>query len=308
MSSIISKENFKWHVILIRILLIIGTVAVVVWSMPHDNTSMFYVEQGKPWKYSELTAPFDFPVYKSDDIIDHERDSVMKLFESYYKYNQDTERLMESKFIADYADGIPDVPDYFINIISNRLRSLYQQGIMDQKQYDQLRRDTTNMIRIVSDKQASSVSIMEVYSEKMAYEQLFMDEALVPQKAALQKCNLNNYITPNLSYDRERSEMARNELLSSIPLASGLVQKGEKIVDRGEIVTERTYLIIESYLRENDRRNQDKAQSRISLIGQILYVSILMACFTLYLILYRGDYFEKPRSIAMLYAFIVISQ
>ncbi len=306
MSSIISKENFKWHVILIRILLIIGTVAVVVWSMPHDNTSMFYVEQGKPWKYSELTAPFDFPVYKSDDIIDHERDSVMKLFEPYYKYNQDTERLMESKFIADYADGIPDVPDYFINIISNRLRSLYQQGIMDQKQYDQLRRDTTNMIRIVSDKQASSVSIMEVYSEKMAYEQLFMDEALVPQKAALQKCNLNNYITPNLSYDRERSEMARNELLSSIPLASGLVQKGEKIVDRGEIVTERTYLIIESYLRENDRRNQDKAQSRISLIGQILYVSILMACFTLYLILYRGDYFEKPRSIAMLYAFIVI--
>jgi putative nucleotidyltransferase with HDIG domain len=267
---------------------------------------MFYVEQGKPWKYSELTAPFDFPVYKSDDIIDHERDSVMKLFEPYYKYNQDTERLMESKFIADYADGIPDVPDYFINIISNRLRSLYQQGIMDQKQYDQLRRDTTNMIRIVSDKQASSVSIMEVYSEKMAYEQLFMDEALVPQKAALQKCNLNNYITPNLSYDRERSEMARNELLSSIPLASGLVQKGEKIVDRGEIVTERTYLIIESYLRENDRRNQDKAQSRISLIGQILYVSILMACFTLYLILYRGDYFEKPRSIAMLYAFIVI--
>ena len=306
MSSIISKENFKWHVILIRILLIIGTVAVVVWSMPHDNTSMFYVEQGKPWKYSDLTAPFDFPVYKSDDIIDHERDSVMKLFEPYYKYNQDTERLMESKFIADYADGIPDVPDYFINIISNRLRSLYQQGIMDQKQYDQLRRDTTNMIRIVSDKQASSVSIMEVYSEKMAYEQLFMDEALVPQKAALQKCNLNNYITPNLSYDRERSEMARNELLSSIPLASGLVQKGEKIVDRGEIVTERTYLIIESYLRENDRRNQDKAQSRISLIGQILYVSILMACFTLYLILYRGDYFEKPRSIAMLYAFIVI--
>lgn len=306
MSSIISKENFKWHVILIRILLIIGTVAVVVWSMPHDNTSMFYVEQGKPWKYSELTAPFDFPVYKSDDVIDHERDSVMKLFEPYYKYNQDTERLMESKFVADYADGIPDVPDYFINIISNRLRSLYQQGIMDQKQYDQLRRDTTNMIRIVSDKQASSVSIMEVYSEKMAYEQLFMDEALVPQKAALQKCNLNNYITPNLSYDRERSEMARNELLSSIPLASGLVQKGEKIVDRGEIVTERTYLIIESYLRENDRRNQDKAQSRISLIGQILYVSILMACFTLYLILYRGDYFEKPRSIAMLYAFIVI--
>jgi putative nucleotidyltransferase with HDIG domain len=94
--------------------------------------------------------------------------------------------------------------------------------------------------------------------------------------------------------------------MASIPLASGLVQKGQKIVDRGEIVTDRTYRIIDSYVRENDRRNQDKTQNQISLIGQILYVSVLMICFTLYLSLYRKDYFENSRNAAMLYTFIVI--
>ena len=306
MSNFNLRENIIWHDILIRALLVIVTVAIVVWIMPHENTNLFHVEQGKPWKYAELTAPFDFPIYKAESVVKHERDSIMKEYQPYYKYNVEIERQMVHKFTTDYADGIPNVPDDYISIISNRLHSLYQQGIMESKEYETLRSDTTNMINIVNKKQATSVSILEVYSAKRAYEQLFMDEKLIPMRAALQKCNLNNYIIPNLTYDRQRSETSRNELMASIPLASGLVQKGQKIVDRGEIVTDRTYRIIDSYVRENDRRNQDKTQNQISLIGQILYVSVLMICFTLYLSLYRKDYFENSRNAAMLYTFIVI--
>ncbi len=300
------KENVLLRDLLTRALLVIATVTIVVWAMPHESTSIYHVEQGKPWKYGELTAPFDFPIYKAESVISHERDSVMRQYEPYYRYNEETEMRMVHKFTTDYADGIQGVPDDFISIISNRLHSLYQQGIMESKEYEEMRADTSSMIRIVTNKQASSVSIMEIYSAKRAYEQLFQDEKLNTVRSQLQKCNLNNYITPNLSYDRERSETSKNELMSSIPLASGLVQKGQKIVDRGEIVTDRTYRIIESYIKENDRRNQDKTQNQISLIGHILYVTILMVCFTLYLSLYRKDYFEKPRSITMLYAFIVI--
>ncbi len=306
MSNFNLKDNILWHDLLIRAALVIATVAIAVWSMPHENTSKFHIEQGKPWKYAEFTAPFDFPIHKSEAIISQERDSLMKEYQPYYKYNEDIERKMVTKFTSDYADGIPNVPNDYISIISNRLHSLYQQGIMESREYEDLRRDTTSMVQVVKNKDASSVSIMEIYSSKKAYEQLFMDEKLMLLRAELQKCNLNNYITPNLIYDQERSETAKNELLASIPLATGLVQKGQKIVDRGDIVTDRTYRIIESFMRESDRRNQNQSQSQISLIGQILYVLILMVCFTLYLSLYRKDYFEKPRSITMLYAFIVI--
>lgn len=305
MSNFSLKENFVWRDFIIRMSLIIITVSIVVWLMPSDKSSTFYVDQGKPWKYADFTAPFDFPIYKSDDVIKHERDSLMRLYEPYYKYNEEMEVNMVRKFVSDYSDGIPGVSNDYISIISNRLHSLYQQGIMDQKEYAELRNDTTRMIRIVSNKQAVNVSIMEVYSPKGAYEQLFMDNKLAAQRALLQKCNLNDYIVPNLIYDRERSETSKNELLSSIPLATGLVQKGQKIVGRGEIVTDKTYRIVESYKKEDERRNQEK-QNQISLLGEILYVSILMICFTLYLTLYRKDYFEKPRNIAMLYTFIII--
>ncbi len=306
MSSTFQKDELKWRDILIRIGLVIITVVIVIWVMPHDNRSFFHAEEGKPWKYADFTAPYDFPIYKSEKKIKQERDSALLNYEPYYAFDKQTETRMVKKFNTDFADGIPGLPPNFNEIISNRLHSLYQQGIMEQKQYADLRSDTSQMIRVISGKQAISISINEVYSAKTAYEQLFMEPKLAAHRATLQKCNMNAYITPNLNYDRERSETSRNDLLSGIALASGIVQKGEKIVDQGEIVTDKTYRIIESFKRENERRHADDAQNKISLLGQILYVFILMTSFTLYLTLYRKDYFEKPRSIIMLYTFIII--
>ena len=306
MSTFNIMNDPYWRRMLLRIALVTASVGIVIWSMPRDNRTYFHVETGKPWKYADFTAPYDFPVYKSDDAIKAERDSALREYEPYYKFNKETESLMVHKFMNDYAQGIPGLPAEYLFVISNRLHSLYNQGIMEQKEYSELRSDTSKTIRVVNGKEATSVSIQEVYSAKTAYEQLFMDPKLAPQSSILRRCNLNDYIVPNLSYDRERSESSRDELLSGIALASGLVQKGEKIVDRGEIVTEKTYRIIESYKKDNERRNEGVTQNQISLTGQILYVTILMVCFTIYLSLYRIDYFDKPRSILMLYALIVI--
>jgi uncharacterized domain HDIG len=261
--------------------------------------------EGKPWKYTDFTAPFDFPVYKSEEAIRLEKDSLMRNYEPYYKFNQEKEAQMVKKFQTDYAEGIPGLEGDYVKIISNRLHSLYQQGIMAPSEYSELRADTTHMIRVVNGKQAVSVSIMEVYSAKTAYEQLFQDETLALQRPILQKCNLNDYITPNLIYDRERSETSINDIISSIALATGVVQKGQKIIGRGEIVTDKTYRIIESYIKENERLHQDDTLNQFALLGQIIYVSILFISFTLYLNLYRKDYLYKSRKIMMVYALIV---
>ena len=299
-------KELKWRDIITRTALVVITVVLVVWSIPEDSRTYFYVEEGKPWKYADFTAPFDFPIHKSEKTLKQERDSVMRLYEPYYKYNKEKEIEMVKRFNNDYADGLPGLQPEYKTIISKRLHSLYQKGIMEQKAYDELRRDTSNMIRVVSDKQAVSISITEVYSAKTAYEQLFHEDILAQQRSLLQKCNLNDYIVPNLIYDRERSESSKNDLLSGIPQASGLVQKGQKIVDRGEIVTEKTYRIIESFKMEDELRNEGVTQNQISLTGQILYIAIIMICFTVYLSLYRKDYFEKWRSYVMPYTLIVI--
>lgn len=306
MSTSYLRDNITWRSILVRAAIIIAAVAAIVWAMPGDGGGSFIAEKGRPWRYGDLTAPFDFPVYKSEATVKHERDSIISRYEPYYSFSSDVAGRQVRRFVSDHSDGIPGLPDDFISIIANRLRKVYQNGIISTTDYSKLDGDTLRTVRVVNGKSAVSVRITDLYSEKAAYEQLFFDKTLEAHRQALQKCNLNEYITPNLVYDEKRSTSSLNDLMNTIPLASGVVQKGQKIIGRGDIVDEEAYRVLESYRMENDRRNRNATQMRLTIAGDVLYVALLLTCFTIYLSLFRKDYFDKPRSTAMLYSLIVI--
>lgn len=300
------KDDLTLRSLLIRIAIVVGTVAVIVLTMPNDSSITFFSEVGKPWRYADLTASFDFPIYKSEKEVKAEQDSVKRAFEPYYNYINDEGDAQVSRFSSDFAEGMPDLEEDYISIIANRLTTVYKRGIIASSEYADLLTDSMKTIRVVTGKKASSVKVRDLYSEKSAYEQLFKDETTDEHRQALQKCNLSEYITANLIYDEEKSDAALTDELNTIPQASGVVQQGQKIIGRGDIITEEVYQILESYKIENERRNKDTTQIRLTMFGHVLYVSLFMICFTIYVSLFRKDYFEKYRNVAMLYALIVI--
>ena len=306
MSNFKLADLISWRDLFIRAALVVGAVALIVWAMPRDNETAFKIEIDKPWRYADLTAPFDFPIYKSQEAVQHEHDSLMKEFEPYYAIQVEQAGQQVRQFLKDYSEGIPGLPNDFVTIIANRLNSLYGQGIMSSSEYTQLSSDTTSMIRVVNGKNATSVQITKILSTVGAYEQLFTDPTLASHREQLQKCNLNDYILPNLVYDKERSEASQQDLFSSMPLAMGFVQRGQKIIDRGSIVDEKTYNILQSYIKESDRRKKDDTQLSVTILGELLYVALLMIGFTVFLTLFRNDYFEKLRSTAMIYSLIIV--
>jgi putative nucleotidyltransferase with HDIG domain len=306
MSSFNIKNDITWRDLLIRVSLIIVAVTIIVWLMPRSSHSNYKIEKGKPWIYGDLKAPFDFPIYKSDEAVKAERDSLMSQYEPYYIYNKEVAGMQLRQFAKDYSNGIPGLPDDYISIISNRLRTLYTQGIMSNADYSKLHKDTSQMIRIVNGKNAVSASITKVNSVVSAYEQIFLDNALASKRDLLRKCNLNDYISPNLTYDKARSEESLSDLQNSIPLASGVVQRGQKIIERGDIVDNKTYDILMSFKKETERLEENEPQISLTIMGQILLVSILITCFSVFLTLFRKDYFENFRSTAMLYALIIL--
>jgi len=300
------KTDITWRDFLIRCSFVVVTVAVIVWFMPRDHQNNFKIEKGKPWIHADLKAPFDFPIYKSEAAVKAERDSVMGMYEPYFNCNKETEGVQIRQFMKDYNKGIPGLTNDYISIIANRLHHIYQKGIMSNADYARYNRDTTQMIRVVSSRNAVSVQINSIYSTVTAYEMLFLDPIISDHRDILQKCSLNDYITPNLIFDKERSEAVLSDLHNSIPLASGLVQRGQKIIDRGDIVDTKTYEVLLSFQKEQERREKNEQQISVTIMGQILYVSVLVICFTVFLTLFRKDYFDKPRALTMLYALIVL--
>ena len=306
MEKFYSSRKLKWRNFLSRTLLVLITVLLIVWALPRNESKQFRYDIGKPWMYGSFIAKFDFPIYKTDETIKEQEDSLLETYQPYYNYDPAVEKKQVSKFLADYQNGIPGLPYNYVRLIADRLHRLYQAGIMDTPEYNEAYRDSTSQVRLVSGNSAQSISLGCVYSTLSAYEQLFIDEQIAMQRPILQRCNLNNYIEPNLIYDKGKSETERNDLLSSIPPASGMVMSGQKVIDRGDIVDEYTYRVLSSFEREIKRRSATQTQITNTIIGQVIFVTLMVFLFTMYLGLFRRDYFNKPRSIAMLYTLITL--
>lgn len=298
--------KYYWSSRLTPIALIIIAVIIIVFFLPRNSGPQFRYDVGKPWMYSSLIAKFDFPIYKTESAIKEEKDSITKNFEPYYNYDVNVEKEQTYRFLNDYRDGMPGLSKDYVSTVADRLHRLYQAGIMDTPEYSLTGKDTTRTIRVVNGKTAASIEIDCIYSTMTAYEKLFSDPKLAAQRQALQRCNLNEYIHPNLTYDKERSETEITDILSGIPLASGMVLSGQKIIDRGEIVDEYIFRVLNSFEKETQRRSATISAIPSTIAGQVVFVSMMIIMFTMFLWLFRKDYFNKPRSIAMLYVMITL--
>ncbi len=299
------EENY-WRNFFTKLVLVCLTVAVIVWFLPRNEGRQFRYDVGKPWMYGSIIATFDFPIYKTDDAIKHEQDSLLSQFQPYYGINPTVENVQVSRFLHDFKNGIPGLPKDFVGIIAGQLHNVYQMGIVNTTEYNRIFKDSTSMIRIISGKNVRSIPINSFYSTIAAYEHIFSNERLAAQRPLLSRCNLNNYIEANVLYDKEKSETEKSDMLSGIPLASGMVMSGQKIIDRGEVITDYSYRVLNSFEKEMKRRSSTEDEITTTILGQVLFVFILVMMFTSYLNLFRKDYFDKPRSITMLYAMITL--
>lgn len=305
-SSFYKKDEFFWRNLSIRAAFVLLTTLLIVWFLPRNEGRKFDYEVGEPWHYGTIIAKYDFPVYKTEEALAQERDSLLRQFQPYYDYNSIIEAEEIAKLRQDLRNNNVSLPAGFEEHIIDRLHRFYQSGIMETPTYNRIHADTTNQVRIVFGKDAESVNINSIFSTMSAYEQLRNDERFAQERSLLQRLNLNNYIVANLIYDKARTESAKNDLLSGISPASGIVMSGQRIIGQGEIVNEYSFRVLNSMQKEIQRRSASKTQLTYNLIGNTAYVFILVLLFTMYLGLFRRDYFEKMRNIAMLYVLITI--
>lgn len=307
MSKFNKIEDNYWRNIATRTILTLITIAVIVALLPRSQSKLFNYEVGQVWRYPALNAQFDFPVFKTDEAVKAERDSVVRHYQPYFNYNDEIEEQQIARFRENFKNGIPGLKGAgWVDYIAKRLQYLYALGIIDPTVETQLENKGETNVRIVVGKEAVSTSRDSILTTINAYERLFMDPRLGPNRTLLQSCNLNEYIEANLVYDKDRNLTEEDDLLNTVTPASGLVQQGERIIDNGSVVDEYKARVLSSYEKALAEHNAGESEITSTFIGQVIIVSILVLLFTLYLALFRKDYFVKPRNITMLYVMIVI--
>jgi len=239
--------------------------------MCYPNTGSFKYEfhKGNPWKHETLIAPFDFPIYKTDKDITEEKLEILKDYKPYFIYNDTIGDSHISNFTTAYLakwnnfillshnnrDSIELTKLKYssLNTCKSLFKQIYERGILNNDIND----NSIEEISIIKNRIAETIQLETVFTPVSAYN-YFLDTSKEKIKnksilAFIKKLNLNSFLYPNLTFNKEKSEQFKEQLLENVSLTKGIIQSGERIIMKGDIIDNGKYQILTSLKTEYEK-------------------------------------------------------
>lgn len=308
MKSTKQQKRTYWSRLLMKFVLVVLSTALVVYFMPRGDEFGYKYELNTPWNYGLLIANTKFPILKNDSTIRQERETTMRTFQPYYNYAPSVRDSMVNR-LYNYAanEWQGENAAMYVHHIAALLDTIYKHGVLSSDDYIRVsEKEHHKSIRKVHDNMAISVPLSKVFSLRSAYAYIMKQDTARYSQLVLQQYNINELIQQNLFYDKMKSEEELDELLQGISSYNGFVQAGQKIVDRGETVTEEVYDVLHSYEKDYERRNISETKIPYKSMGQAIFTLVIFISLITYLSLFRADYFENSRSVTLLFVLPVV--
>ncbi|HKK63643.1 MAG TPA: hypothetical protein VJ951_13855, partial [Bacteroidales bacterium] len=310
------KQKLKYY---FRGLLFILTIALIVLMMPSDAKFRYDIQKGKPWLHETLIAPFDFPVYKSEEVIEHEQDSLTSAQSPYFIYDSTSAReslqgLKERiNSLNETVDGV-QVTDHLVASIIPALNEIYEKGVIEKNEEFIRNYQDVESVSVVSQKVVEKRKLAQIYTPKQAYEllltktdQLLDSLQLVDaQEGIVDSLSLYHFVQPNLYFDKSTTEKMMNLKLADLSITKGMIQEGELIVSKGEVVDHATFEVLSSLKREYETKVGYSYKANLVLYGNIIFVFAAISLLFLFLYHFRRDILSNSLKITFILILVLL--
>ncbi|MBD5269040.1 MAG: HDIG domain-containing protein [Bacteroides sp.] len=297
---------------LIRAGLWLAAVVILVLILPRPDHQSYSYELNQPWKYPLLTADFDVPVRRDSTTAKAMLDSINRRFVPFVTRDTKAADANITRFEnaeSHHGSGLN------VGLIVSLLSHVYQRGIVDASVYDAIQRNPAKSLRISDDNEqenvVNTIDASEMLSPKKAFEYIdsvynsHSDNANTHLNEATAKA-LYLCINPNVVIDSVADNKYRSQAYLNVTGAIGTIKKGQRIVDRGEIVDAQIFTNLNTYMEMLESQQSQNSDNYNYIFGQILYIALVMAMLYFFLYFYRSSFFNNIRQMIFLICFIVI--
>ncbi|MDE7125870.1 MAG: HDIG domain-containing protein [Muribaculaceae bacterium] len=262
-----------------RICVLITATILITYFCPRHEQSHYTYEVGRPWSYAQLIAPFDMPIRPDSASIRRAADSIRTGFIPFYRRDEGvvSEMIdsMNRHLGAGQAQAATEILDYY-----------YSRGVLPAAEERTAAHTRTDSLRFIS---RGNVISRQSTGHYFTIERLQQAIATLagPQDDAEKVFRLGSFVSmlkPNLIYDKDQSDMMFEQAMLPFVSASGVIQKGQSIINKGHIITEQDHINLQTYEDMMDREQSAQFQSNILLIiGQCAFVLLVLVILSIYL-------------------------
>ena len=305
MEKIYFPKRFRVYIPLICLFVLL------VFLMPRASKFHYDYRKGSPWMYETLIAQFDFPVLKTDQQLQQEKETAGSSVTPYFR----TDQTARTRSIAAVSSVDSPACPGLGGLLSSALSDVYGKGILAPSATlgdDVASRSASGLIYVQKDRRATKVPVTEVYTPETALLKIASDVA-----SAYPACNVDSLfkvtgiaamIIPDLVYDQQTTDLVHEESMDFISPTMGVVKTGQVIVSNGEIVTAEIEQLLDSYKAEYDASVGYNGSEALLWLGNILIAFFMVL--VLFLVIYYCNYaiFEQyNKYLYLLMIFILAS-
>jgi len=307
MNTLFSKIQHNYYEIL-KVLTFILAIVIVLWVSPKESIFKYEFQVGKPWSHSDLIAPFDFAVLKTQKQIEEEKKQILSDFIPYFTYNNEISEAGEAQLIENFnseweleiEDTITGDSARYQKFLMKLYKRFESKGII---RYNKVieGEDKFFQIRLIQGNVVAETTLGQLYDIRSAIESASESiKKLNVQDSILLRNVISQSLVQNVIYDESKNAAEHEELRMGISTTRGLVQKGELIISTGELVTPEKYqtLISLKYDFEEDLNTSDSILFIIA--GMISLVTLLFLIEYLFIMFYRKRYYYQLKYIVII--------
>ena len=300
MNSLYNYQN-----IIYRVFLLCFCTALTVYIFPNNNRFKYDYQQGEPWDYETLYAPFSFPIEKSEAALLKERQRVSDEAPYYFKIDSTIEKKVRTNWANKYL--IPskeDLPEQDFKSIeaewNNILYEIYKVGYLELP----LELNQSQPILIELNNELKAAIYDDLYKPE-DLGRLINDRVQRLKEVGINRSELLaeflEVIQPNITYDKQLTELAIQEELNKILTTRGVVSQGARIIAQGEIVEGEQLQILQTLNNTYKSQTWTESQYNWKLGGYIVLVGMAYTMLILFLRRYRTSVFENFRKLFFIF-------
>ncbi len=307
----ITNSLYQNQSLLYKFFLYVSSAILIVYFFPKGGKFKYEFQKGRPWQYETLVAPFDFAIEKSEAEITDEKDAIQRNAKQYYDYDPNVVNISLDEYAALFQEHFPD------SIVRNVSKT-------------RLQREGVRLLRHVYDR--GVVSTNEIVPENK-------EVLLIKEGNEIVDVNTNSFVRPsqlrrviksylgntsfgsfedayyNVVFDVVRPNVTLNKnftqreldkAINEISYTRGSVEKGIRIIAKGEVIEGEKYDILRSLEKEYRSQLWNESNYNWIVFGYTILVALALLMLLLFLRKYRKDIFENNNKVTFIFFNVVL--
>ncbi|HET8804354.1 MAG TPA: phosphohydrolase, partial [Aequorivita sp.] len=287
-----------------KVFLFIVSTLLVIYFLPKGGQFKYNFQKGKLWQYETLYAPFSFTIKKNEDTLKKEYDEIRGNAVPYFDYYSEIEPKVLKNFKAEldlkYVDSLYTISQKTVERLGESFISeVYKKGVTDEiHNYDE--------DRLIYLKNGNEI-------KEYSYSQFFKKENLNKKVRELVEKNntedvqvllynlLNDVFESNVKLNIKLTEAAIESEIKALNPNRGIIEKGGRIIAKGEVVEGDQFQILNSLKAEFDSQIWSKNNYLWLLVGYSVLVSLVLLMLFLFLKNYRPDIYNNNTKVTFIF-------